>query len=75
MEQVRRYALALGVQPSTVVHRAAKVGGAVWARWEAGDGSPTLRTADKILKYMADNPAPLPSADADTGAAQMQEAS
>lgn len=64
MEKVRAYADALGVQPSTVVQRAAKLGGAAWAKWEAGDGSPTLRTADKILKYMQENPAPLPPATA-----------
>lgn len=56
MKNVRAYADALGVRPSTVVQRAAQVGGAVWAKWEAGDGTPTLRTADKILKYIADNP-------------------
>lgn len=76
METVRAYAGALGVQPSTVVQRAAKLGGAVWARWEAGDGSPTLRTADKILKYMQENPAPAPEADAAGEAAEpMQRAS
>ncbi len=62
-EKVHTYAAALGVKPSTVVQRAAKLGGAAWAKWEAGDGSPTLRTADMILKYMEENPAPvLPTA-------------
>lgn len=64
MEKVRTYADALGIQPSTVVQRAAKLGGAAWAKWEAGDGSPTLRTADKILKYMEENPVPAAVADA-----------
>lgn len=64
MEKVRTYADALGVRPSTVVQRAAKVGGVAWAKWEAGDGSPTLRTADKILKYMEENPVPAAVADA-----------
>ena len=58
MQKVRAYADALGIQPSTVVQRAAKLGGAAWAKWESGEGSPTLRTADKILKYMMENPAP-----------------
>lgn len=58
MLKVRAYAKALNIHPSTVVQRAAKLGGAAWARWEAGTGSPTLRTADKILKYIADNPIP-----------------
>jgi hypothetical protein len=58
MQQVRAYAKALGVEPTTVVQRAAKVSGAAWSRWDVGAGSPTLATADKILKYIADNPAP-----------------
>lgn len=58
MQQVRAYAKALGVEPTTVVQRAAKVSGAAWSRWDVGAGSPTLATADKILKYMTDNPAP-----------------
>lgn len=56
MQQVRAYAEALGVAPTTIVQRAAKVSGAAWSRWEVGAGSPTLATADKILKYIADNP-------------------
>lgn len=64
LEKVRTYADALGIQPSTVVQRAAKLGGAVWAKWEAGHASPTLRTADRILKYIEENPAPAAVADA-----------
>jgi len=56
MLEVCTYAAALNIQPSTVVQRAAKVGGSVWSKWEAGRGSPTLRTADKILKYISDHP-------------------
>lgn len=56
MDKVRRYAAEIGVQPSTVVQRAAQLSGAVWSRWEADDSSPTLKTADKILRYISDNP-------------------
>jgi hypothetical protein len=59
MQQVRAYADALEVLPTTVVQRAAKVSGSAWARWESGDGSPTMIVADKIRKYMADNPIPV----------------
>lgn len=58
MQQVRLYAGALGVEPTTIVQRAAKVSGGAWSRWECGTGSPTLATADKILKYISDNPVP-----------------
>lgn len=63
LKEIREYADALGVQPSTVIQRAAKLGGAVWARWEAGNGSPTMMTADKIRRYIAENP--VGDADAD----------
>lgn len=74
MEQVRAYADALGVHPSTVVQRAAKLGGAAWAKWETGESSPTLRTADKILKYMKENPTPVLPAPAED-AEPLKEAS
>lgn len=56
LQAVRDYAEADGVQPSTVLQRAAGLGGAVWRKWENGNGSPTLKTADRIKEYMRDNP-------------------
>lgn len=64
MHQVRTYASALNIHPSTVIQRAARVGGNSWPKWESGKSSPTLKTADKILKYIADNPAPASDAGA-----------
>lgn len=58
MTYIRSYAKALGVHPSTVIQRAAKLGGATWAKWEAGGSSPTLLTSDKILNYIKENPIP-----------------
>jgi len=58
MNKVRGYACALGVSPSTVIQRAAKLSGATWSKWESGAGSPNMNTADKILKYIAENPVP-----------------
>lgn len=58
MQEIRAYALALGVQPTTIVQRAAKVSGSSWSKWESGDVSPKHSTTDKILKYIADNPVP-----------------
>lgn len=63
LKEVRSYADALGVQPSTVVQRAAQVGGLTWAKWEAGTGSPTLKTADKIRDYIKNNPVPVGGGD------------
>jgi hypothetical protein len=57
MSEIRDYALAVGVSPSTVVQKAGVGGGLTWAKWEMG-GSCSMRTADKIRAYIADNPAP-----------------
>tara|TARA_R110002049_G_scaffold45609_9_gene133010 strand:- start:2513 stop:2734 length:222 start_codon:yes stop_codon:yes gene_type:complete len=58
LEKVRAYADALGVSPTTVVQRAKCGGGGTWSKWESGTGSPTMLNADKLLKYMAENPVP-----------------
>lgn len=58
MEDVRRYADAVGASPSSIVQRATKLGGGAWPRWQAGKGSPTLKTVDAIRQYMDDNPPP-----------------
>lgn len=56
MDKVRRYADLVGVSPSTIIQRAAKLGGTTWSKWESGGGSPSMKTVDKILKYIAENP-------------------
>jgi DNA-binding transcriptional regulator YiaG len=65
MQQVRAYADALNIHPSTVIQRAANGGGNSWPKWESGKSSPTLKTADKILKYIAENPVLADDADAE----------
>lgn len=60
--EVRTYAARFGLKPSTVIQKAAAVGGATWRRWESGESSPTLHTVDKIRDYMADNPPPAENA-------------
>jgi hypothetical protein len=55
---VRAYADAFGVKPSTVVQRATKLGGAAWSRWESRTGWPTLKTSDEIYRYIDEHPAP-----------------
>ena len=57
MEEVRAYARACGLKPTTVVQNADCGGGAAWQKWERG-GTCSMRTADKLRKYMADNPLP-----------------
>lgn len=56
MEEIRAYAARLGNSPSTVIQKAGVGGGGTWSKWESGDGSPTLRTVDRLRQYMANNP-------------------
>lgn len=60
--EVEAYAAAVGLEPSTVVQRAAGVSGAIWKRWKSGEASCTLTTADRVRAYMAENPPPAPHA-------------
>lgn len=57
MNEIRAYASAMGVFPTTVIQNAGAGGGGVWPNWENGGGC-SMRTADKIRAYMANNPPP-----------------
>lgn len=56
LAEVRTYAEARGLMPTTVIQRAAGASGNAWGRWEAGETAPTLKTVDKVRAYMAANP-------------------
>lgn len=56
MADVRAYAAQLGVMPTTIIQRAKAGGGGTWRKWEEGESSPTLLTADRVRRYMAENP-------------------
>lgn len=58
LKELEAYAKLLGVQPTTVIQRAKVGNGGTWGKWSTGAGSPTLRTADRLRKYMAENPTP-----------------
>jgi hypothetical protein len=63
MQEVRTYASAIGLLPTTVIQRADAGNGSTWAKWEAG-GTATHRTTDKVRSYMAANPVPKDKEDA-----------
>ena len=63
IEEIRAYALSHGLHPSTVIQRAECGGGMTWANWLDG-ASCSMRTADKLRRYMADNPAAKSEGDA-----------
>jgi len=56
LEEIRAYARAAGLSPSTVVQRAKCGGGATWHRWESGRGSPNMRTAERLRAWMREHP-------------------
>ncbi|MBL1434715.1 MAG: XRE family transcriptional regulator [Rhodobacteraceae bacterium] len=55
IKEVEIYATAMGLLPSTVIQRAANLGGGKWAVWKNG-GSCSMRTADRIRAHMTANP-------------------
>lgn len=57
MAEVRAYAAAIGVLPTTIIQRADAGNGSTWAKWGAG-GTATHRTTDKVRSYMAEHPIP-----------------
>ena len=54
--EVQDYAAAAGRSPVWVVKRAVGAQGGAWAKWLAGESSPTMATADRIRAWMAANP-------------------
>ena len=45
----------MGVSPSTVLQRSVNAGGREWRSWLEGSGSPTLKTANKVLVFVKDS--------------------
>lgn len=66
IQEIEAYAAAVGLQPTTVIQHAGCGGGGAWPKWKSGESACTLRTADRLRRYMADNPPP---------EAELQEAS
>ena len=56
MNEIRVYARARGVKPATVLQNAAMLSGTTWEKWESGSASCSVRTADRVRAYMAENP-------------------
>jgi len=65
IDEIEAYAAAVKLSPSTVIQRAAGLGGGKWKRWQAG-GDCSIRVAERIRAYMAANP---PSMDGKSGEA------
>ena len=63
MAEVRAYAVAIGVLPTTIIQRSDAGNGSTWSKWEAG-GTATHRTTDKVRSYIAAHPAPVAKEDA-----------
>jgi len=59
--EIEAYAERRSVKPATVLQYAAGLGGTAWDRWQSGAVC-TMATAERIRKYMADNPPVAPEA-------------
>ena len=57
MHEIRAFAASQTpkIEPGTVLQRAGAGSGGTWRRWQAG-GSCTMHTAERLRRYMADNP-------------------
>lgn len=56
MREIRAYADARGVKPSTVLQLGAGLSGMAWSRWESGAATCSLRTVERLRGFMRDNP-------------------
>lgn len=55
ISQIEAYADRRGIKPSTVLQYAAGLGGNAWSGWKGG-AQCTIATAEKVKKYMMENP-------------------
>jgi len=60
--EVAAHAAACGMTPQRVLRAAIGASWGQWDSWRAGQSSPTMRVADRLRRYMAENP-PVTTAD------------
>lgn len=58
IQRIRDYADAVGKPPQAVLRAAIDANWGQWDAWVSGQRSPTLKTADRVLKYIEANPVP-----------------
>ena len=63
VSEIETYVAALGVTPQKFLRDVIGAQWGQWQKWKDGTSSPTMRIADKIRDYMAENP-PQPAASA-----------
>ncbi len=56
MAEIMEYAAARGIKPATVLQLAAGLSGTTWDKWRQNVASCSLRTAERIRGYIAQNP-------------------
>lgn len=64
ISDVEAYASACGVKPQAFLRNVINAQWGQWQKWKGGESSPTMRIADRIYAYMAENPPPETSEDA-----------
>lgn len=53
---IESYTSAAGITPRRLLRDVLKASWGLWDDWKAGKSSPTMRNADRLREYMAENP-------------------
>ncbi|WP_439561127.1 hypothetical protein [Roseinatronobacter sp.] len=61
ISEIEAYTRALGITPQKLLRDALRASWGQWNDWKAGKSSPTMRNADRLREYMAENPPPAPA--------------
>lgn len=63
IEEVEAYCAARGIAPQRLLRDAVKATWPLWKKWKDGESSPTMKVADRVRAYMAENPVHPPAHD------------
>lgn len=58
IREIRNYAAGVGKSPQWVLRQAIGANWGQWDSWIKGASSPTLHTADRLRRWMEQNPPP-----------------
>lgn len=56
ISDIEAYCAARGVQPQRLLRDAINATWNLWQKWKDGEASPTMKVADRLRAYMAENP-------------------
>lgn len=59
--EIESYTSELGITPQKFLRDVLNAPWGQWDGWKVGKSSPTMRNADRLREYMAENPPPAPA--------------